>query len=86
MCSPMRPNPGADSALAQQLHICEYVTLDQVQPGTVFWGEGEFEAACRSSGEPSFRLLRDVSRMVIEDQVDRCMGRIGCVEQLEMFD
>ena len=37
-------------------------------------------------GEPSFRLPGDVRRMIIEDQLDRRIRRIGGVEELEEFD
>ena len=37
-------------------------------------------------GEPSFGLLGDVRGMIVEDQLDRRMGRIGGVEKLEEFD
>ena len=48
--------------------------------------ESEFEAARRLSGEPSFRLLGDVRGMIVEDQLDRGMSRIGGIEKLEEFD
>ena len=49
-------------------------------------GEGEFEAADRLFGEPSLGLLGDVGGMIVEDQPDRGMGRIGSVDKLEKFD
>ena len=48
--------------------------------------EGEFEAADRLLGEPSLGLLGNVRGMIIEDQLDRGMDRIGGVEKLEKFD
>ena len=48
--------------------------------------EGEFEAADWLTGEPSLSLLGDVRGMIVEDQLDRRMGRIGGVEQLEELD
>jgi hypothetical protein len=48
--------------------------------------EGKLEAAGRLIGEPSSRLLGDVRRMIIKDQVDRRMGCIGRVEKLEKLD
>ena len=48
--------------------------------------EGELEAAGRLIGEPSSRLLGDLRRMIIKDQVDRRMGWIGRVEKLEKLD
>jgi hypothetical protein len=37
-------------------------------------------------GEPGFGFLGDVRRVIVEDQLDRCMGRIGGVDKLEKFD
>src|SRR5215468_5363898 len=34
----------------------------------------------------SLGLLGDVGGMIVEDQLDRCMGRIGGVDKLEKFD
>jgi hypothetical protein len=48
--------------------------------------EGELEAAGRLIGEPSSRLLGDVRRMIIKDQVDHRMGWIGRVEKLAKLD
>src|SRR6202165_5855273 len=60
--------------------------LDEVEPGTVLGREGELEAALGLIGEPGFRLFGDVGGMIVEDQLDRRMGRIGLVEKLEEFD
>ena len=60
--------------------------LDKIQPGAVLGREGEFEAARRLIGEPGFGLLGDVRGMIVEDQLDRRMRRIGGVEKLEEFD
>ena len=60
--------------------------LDEVEPGAVLGSEGEFEAVRGLIGEPGFRLLGDVRGMIVEDQLDRCVGRIGGVEKLEEFD
>ena len=48
--------------------------------------EGEFEAAGRLLGEPSFGFLGNVRGMIVEDQLDRRVGWIGGVEKLEEFD
>ena len=37
-------------------------------------------------GEPGFGLLGDVRGMIVEDQLDHRMGRIGGAEKLEEFD
>ena len=60
--------------------------LDEVEPRAVLGREGELEAARRLFGEPGFRLLGDVRGMIVEDQLDRRMGRIGRVQKLEEFD
>jgi len=60
--------------------------LDEVEPRAVLGSEGELEAAGGLFGEPGFRLLGDVGGMIVEDQLDRCMGRIGLIEKLEEFD
>ena len=61
-------------------------TLDEIEPGAVLGREGEFELTGRLLGEPSLGLLGDVRRMIVEDQLDRCVGRIGGVEELEEFN
>ena len=60
--------------------------LDEVEPRAVLGGEGEFEAAGGLIGEPGFGFLGDVRGVIVEDQLDRRMGRIGGVEKLEEFD
>src|SRR5262249_2227095 len=60
--------------------------LDEVEPGTMLGRESEFEAAVGLIGEPSLGLFGDVRRMIVEDQLDRRMGRIGGIEELEKFD
>src|SRR5215471_15893835 len=49
-------------------------------------GEGELEAAGWLGGEPSSGFSRDVCGMIVEDQLDRGAGRVGCIEQLEELD
>ena len=60
--------------------------LDEVEPGAVLGGEGKFQTADRLIGEPSLCLLGAVGGMIVEDQLDCRMGRIGGVEKLEKFD
>src|SRR4030088_219124 len=60
--------------------------LDEFEPGAVLGCEGEFEAADRLIGEPNLGLLGDVCGMIVEDQLDRSMGRIGGIDELEEFD
>jgi hypothetical protein len=38
---------------------------------------GELEAAHRFSGEPSLGFSGDMRRMVVQDQLDRCSGRVA---------
>src|SRR5271165_2625776 len=61
-------------------------TLDEIEPGTMLGREGEFETADRPTGEPSLCLFGDVRGMIVEDQLDCRVGRIGGVEKLEEFD
>src|ERR1700730_15584063 len=56
------------------------------EPGAVLGCEGEFEAADRLIGEPNLGLLGDVCGMIVEDQLDRSMGRIGGIDEREEFD
>ena len=58
-------------------------TLDEVEPGAVLGSESEFEAVRGLIAKPGFGLFGDVSRMIVEDQLDRCMVRIGGIEKLE---
>ena len=37
-------------------------------------------------GEPGFGFLGDVRGVIVEDQLDRGVGRIGGVDKLEEFD
>ena len=60
--------------------------LDEIEPGAMFRCEGEFEAARGLIGEPGSGLLGDVGRMIVEDQLNRRMGRIGGIEKLQEFD
>src|SRR5262249_52599822 len=58
----------------------------KIEPGTVRGREGELEAAGGLLCKPGLCLLGDVCRMIVEDQLDRGMGRIGGIYQLEEFD
>ena len=49
-------------------------------------GEGELEASDRSSGEPGSGFSRDVHGMIVEDQLDRSVRRIGGIDNSEEFD
>jgi hypothetical protein len=56
--------------------------LDKVEPRTVLRREGEFEAVGRLACEPSSGLLGNMRRMIVEDQLDRRIGRIGGIDEL----
>ena len=60
--------------------------LNEVEPRTVRRREGEFEAVRRLGCKPGSGLLGNVCGMIVEDQLDRRIGRIGGVEELEEFD
>ena len=48
--------------------------------------EGELEAARGLFGEPGFGLPGDMRGMIVEDEVDRGVDRIGFAETLEERD
>src|SRR5579864_4463494 len=48
--------------------------------------EGEFEAMCGLLRDPGSGLFGDVRGMIVEDQLDRGVGRIGGVEEFEEFN
>src|SRR6516162_10187972 len=52
----------------------------------MLWREDEFEAASKLVGEPGLGFLGDVCGMIVEDQLDRRMGRIGGINEFEEFD
>ena len=52
----------------------------------MLWSEGELEAMLGLIGEPSSCFFGDVCGMIVEDQLDRCVGRIGSIEKLKEFD
>ena len=60
--------------------------LDEVEPRAMLGSEGELEAARGLLGEPGFGLPGDMRGMIVEDEVDRGVGRIGFVETLEERD
>ena len=60
--------------------------LDEIEPRAVLGSESKFEAVCGLAGEPGSGLFGDMRRMIVEDQLDRRLGRIGGVEKLEEFD
>ena len=45
--------------------------------------EDEFEATSRLISEPGPGFLGDVCGMIVEDQLDGRMGRIGGIDELE---
>src|SRR6202043_1510726 len=48
--------------------------------------EGEYEAMCGLLRDPGSGLFGAVRGMIVEDQLDRRVGRIGGIEELEEFD
>jgi len=61
-------------------------SLDEIKPRAVFGCEGELEAPAWSSGEPGSGFSRDVRGMIVEDQFDRGVRRIGGIDKPEEFD
>jgi hypothetical protein len=60
--------------------------LDEIDPGAALGSGSKFEAVRGLTGEPGCGLFGDIHGMVVEDQLDRRVGRIGGVEKLEEFD
>ena len=60
--------------------------LDQIEPGAVLWGEHKGEASFRLRGHPGFGFLRDVRRVIVEDQPDGGVHRIGGIKLSEEGD
>src|SRR5450755_1308839 len=60
--------------------------LDEVEPGAVFGREHEGEAALGLLGEPSLGFLGYVGGMIVEDDLDRGLRRVGGVELFEEFN
>ena len=60
--------------------------FNEIEPGTVRGREGEFEAAGGLLCKPGLGLLGEVCRMIVEDQLDRGMARIGSIDKLQEFD
>src|SRR5262249_61349608 len=60
--------------------------FDEVEPGAVRGSEGELKPAGGLLGEPSSGLSGDMRGMIVEDQMDRRVGRIGRGGELEELD
>jgi hypothetical protein len=60
--------------------------LYEVEPRAMRGRESEFEPASRLLGDPSLCLLGDMSGMIVEDQMDRRVGRVGGFENSEVFN
>ena len=52
----------------------------------MFGREGELEAGGGSGGQPSSGFSGDVRGMIVEDQLDGGLARIGGIEKLEELD
>ena len=60
--------------------------LDEIEPGAVLGSEGELEPASGLTAKPSSRLPGDMRGMIVEDQVDRRVGWVGGIEDLQELD
>ena len=60
--------------------------IEEIKPRAVLGCEHELEAACALLSEPAARFFRDVRGMIVEDEFDRGVCRVGRIEQLEEFD
>jgi hypothetical protein len=54
--------------------------LDQVEPGAMFGCEGELKSAAGLLGQPSSGFPRDMRGMIVEDQMDCRVGRVGRID------
>jgi len=61
-------------------------TLDEIEPGAVRRRERKLEAPGRLVRKPGLGLFGNVRRMIVEDQLDRRVGRISDVDKLEKLD
>src|SRR6478752_407088 len=52
----------------------------------MLWSEDEAEAAITLSGEPSVGFLGHMRRVIVENDLDRRVGRVGCIKLLEKAD
>src|SRR5512145_695465 len=59
--------------------------LDEVEPGAVGWREGELETA-RLCSEPSLGFFGDVGGMIVQDQPNRSVSRVGGIDELKELD
>ena len=57
--------------------------LDEVEPGAMFGCEGELKCAGGLLGQPSPGFPRDMRGMIVEDQMDRRVGRVGRIKDFE---
>src|ERR1700757_4242343 len=57
--------------------------LDEVEPGAMGGRKGEFEAMCGLQRDPGSGLFGNMGGMIVEDQLDRRVGWIGGIEELE---
>lgn len=74
--------PDADVAEHRARHLGEEA-LDQIEPGAVLGRAHEGEPVRGLGRDPSFGLFGDVGRVVVEDDFDRSVGRIGSIKLFE---
>ena len=60
--------------------------VDEVEPGAMFGCEGELKSAGGLFGQPSSGFPRDLRGMIVEDQMDCHVGRVGRIEDFEELD
>ena len=86
-------DPRLEFLLGCDAHVAEHgpghlgeEPLHEVEPGAVFGGEHQAEAALRLGSEPVVGLLGGMCRVVVEDQLNGGVGGIGGVDLLEEGD
>ena len=71
-----------DATQDEARHLREEA-LDHVEPGAMLWREDEAEAALALCGKPLVGFLRQVRRMIVQNNLDRGIRRVGRIELLE---
>src|SRR5271169_6393124 len=86
-------NPGFELGFGGDTDVAEHRSrhlreeaLDKIEPRPVFRREHEAETALWLAGNPGLGLLGDMGGMIVEDQFDGGISRVGGIEPLEEAD
>ena len=61
-------------------------SFDEIEPGAVRGREGEVKTTKPLGCEPRLGFLGDMCGMIVENQLDGGIRRVGTIEKLEEFD